>query len=331
MGAYSSWGMLALTHHALVQFAAYKAGKGEWFGLYAVLGDDVVIAEDSVAREYRRVCDRIGLGIGISKSLIAKGKTLEFAKKFFFRGEDLSGLPIKFWAAAQNTMGVAHALSAWYPEGSLANFVRALGAGFKAASRVDLPWEKIPKRLKILLVLVTQPLSGGRFAAKTWVDWLMSRSPVDFTFDADSLTEFTPWGTALQTEVLNKCMDRCEANQEDIFFKEDGSWDPAGRVVDSLANAGAVRASESLEKAVKSMKHLQKLNVKFNVVQCSAIWQQVVAVAGKVDLISPTSAKAHKREPDIKVAAVSEFYSLWQRMRRRVVEYGWKKPPTAEQ
>lgn len=325
MGAYSSWGMLAFTHHALVQFAAYRAGYTKWFALYAVLGDDVVIADDSVAREYRRVCSVIGLEIGIAKSLIAKGKTLEFAKKLFFRGEDLSGLPIKFWAAAQNTMGVAHALSAWYPGKSLATFVRALGVGFKGASKVDVVWEKLPKRLRILLVLLTQPLSGGAFAAPTWVDWLMSKSPKDFGYDKDALTEFTPWATSLIEEVLNPYRDLCERNQEDIFFSEPGSWDPAGRAVDSLANRSAVSATDSLEKAEKSMKHLQRLNIRFNVVQCSAIWQQVVAVAGKVDLISPTVVKAHKREPEVKVAPMSEFYSLWSRLRKRVTDYGWSR------
>jgi len=80
MGAYSSWGMLALTHHAMVQFCAFRAGIKGWFDLYAVLGDDLVIADSRVASKYRALCKLLGVQIGLSKSLIAKGHTLEFAK-----------------------------------------------------------------------------------------------------------------------------------------------------------------------------------------------------------------------------------------------------------
>jgi hypothetical protein len=112
MGAYSSWAMLALTHHAMVQYAAYKVGIRGWFDRYAVLGDDIVIADCRVASSYTEVCKHLGVEIGLAKSLVSEGKTLEFAKRFFRNGEDLSGLPIAFWAAARKTMGVAHALSA---------------------------------------------------------------------------------------------------------------------------------------------------------------------------------------------------------------------------
>jgi len=317
MGAYSSWGMLAIVHHAMVQFAAYRAGYVKWFDRYAVLGDDVVIACDRTADEYVKLCQLLGVEIGLAKSLIAQGKTLEFAKKFFFRGEDLSGLPIKFWAAAQNTMGVAHALSAWYPTGSLANFMRAMGSGFKMASKVDAPWERIPTRAKALLVLLTHPLTTGKFAAKTWVDWLMSRSPVDFGFDQSKLTAFTPWATGLMTEVLLPARERIDDLQEDLFFTE-RPRDPATREVDSAANKAVAEAQASIDKGEEAMKHLQKLNIKFNVIQCSAILQQVTRAADKADLISPTSVKALIRDKETKVANISGILQLWTRLRNRI-------------
>lgn len=317
MGALSSWGMLALVHHAMVQYSAYRAGWKTWFDLYAVLGDDVVIANDRVATEYRNLCEVIGVEIGIAKSLIAKGGTLEFAKKFFFRGEDLSGLPIKFWAAAQNTMGVTHALSAWYPTGTLANFLRAMGIGFKGASMGTAVWEVIPKRLRALLVLLTQPLAGGKFAAPNFVDWLMSKSPVDRRFDIDSLSRFNPWATGLQTEVIKPARDRVDEYQE-MFFQGLPS-DPALEAVNSSVNRKAVSAMDSLEKAEKSMQHLQSLDVKFNPVQCSAIFQQVVRVAEKVDDIGIAAAKAEwKTEPEVKVVNIANMYSLWERLRKRI-------------
>jgi len=320
MGAFSSWAMLALTHHALVQFAAYRAGEAKWFDLYAILGDDVVIAGDGVAREYRRICEEVGLSIGIAKSLVAKDKTLEFAKKFFFRGEVVSGLPIKYWAAAQHSGGVAHALSAWYPSGTLANFVRSLGVGFKGASKVDAPWHVVPRRLKALLVLLTQPVTGGRFAMPTWVDWLMSRSATRKVHQdvLTELTSFNPWATGLMTEVLTPARSRIDDMQEDLFFTSRGNLDPAGRLVNAAANEAVASAQKSIDLAEKSMQHLQSLNVKFNAIQTSAIFQQVTRSAEKVDLISPSAARALRRTKEVEVAPVLEFFKLWQRLRTRM-------------
>lgn len=321
MGAFSSWAMLALTHHAMVQFAAYRAQETKWFDRYAVLGDDIVIANDQVAREYRKLCNEIGLRIGIAKSLEARGKTLEFAKKFFFRGEHVSGLPVKFWAAAQHSAGVSHALSAWYPTGSLANFVRALGVGFKGASKVDAPWDAVPRRLKVLLVLLTQPVTGGRFAKRTWVDWLMSLSATSSVGQDILLTKlisFNPWATGLQTEVLTPARDRIDEMQSDIFFAEEGTWDPCGRLIDAQCNNAVASAQKSIDLAEESMKHLQRLNLKFNPVQTSAIFAQVVRSAEKVDLINPSAVRALKRTSDVEVVQVLEFFRLWVRLRRRM-------------
>jgi hypothetical protein len=53
MGAYSSWAMLALTHHVIMQVAAFRAGWRHMFPYYVVLGDDIVIRDSRVAGEYR--------------------------------------------------------------------------------------------------------------------------------------------------------------------------------------------------------------------------------------------------------------------------------------
>lgn len=85
MGALTSWGMLAFTHHFLVQWSAHRAEVTlgtEWFEDYAILGDDIVIANKHVASEYVKVCALIGVEIGLVKSLLSKsGKALEFAKR----------------------------------------------------------------------------------------------------------------------------------------------------------------------------------------------------------------------------------------------------------
>jgi len=104
MGALTSWAMLALTHHALVQWAAHRAGVikiGEWFEDYAILGDDLVIANQRVASVYLDVMRQLGVGVGLHKSLIsATGTALEFAKRFIVLGANLSPISLRELVAA---------------------------------------------------------------------------------------------------------------------------------------------------------------------------------------------------------------------------------------
>jgi hypothetical protein len=87
MGALSSWAMLALTHHVIVRIAAHRVGELN-FQDYAVLGDDIVICSDSVAKSYHwLMTEWLGVDINLSKSLISK-HSFEFAKRLVcFDGE----------------------------------------------------------------------------------------------------------------------------------------------------------------------------------------------------------------------------------------------------
>jgi hypothetical protein len=80
MGAYSSWAMLAISHHVIVQCAALNAGI-IGFTDYCVLGDDIVIANDKVAAEYLTLMKLLGVDINLSKSLNSTSFA-EFAKKW---------------------------------------------------------------------------------------------------------------------------------------------------------------------------------------------------------------------------------------------------------
>jgi len=82
MGAYSSWAMLALTHHVIVQVAALRVGWSSVFPYYCVLGDDVVIADAVVAEAYRSLMTALGVPINMSKSLVSEKGCLEFAKRW---------------------------------------------------------------------------------------------------------------------------------------------------------------------------------------------------------------------------------------------------------
>jgi len=72
--------MLALTHHFIVGMAANRVGK-LGFDHYALLGDDIVIADKSVADSYYMIMTEIlGVQINLSKSLVSSN-SFEFAKR----------------------------------------------------------------------------------------------------------------------------------------------------------------------------------------------------------------------------------------------------------
>jgi len=96
MGAYSSFPMLALSHHVIVQIAARRAGYSVWFPNYALLGDDIVIGCPKVAPHYLLIMrDILGVDINLSKSLQSDIGVLEFAKRLFKDRTDLSPISPK--------------------------------------------------------------------------------------------------------------------------------------------------------------------------------------------------------------------------------------------
>lgn len=92
MGAYSSWTAFAVTHHVIVRLAAVRAGLKPSFSGYALLGDDIVITNDAVAKEYLAIMEQIGVSISETKSHVSHD-TFEFAKRWISRGTEVTGAP----------------------------------------------------------------------------------------------------------------------------------------------------------------------------------------------------------------------------------------------
>jgi hypothetical protein len=101
MGALGSWSMMSITHHALVRFSAFRAGLDKFVD-YLVLGDDLVIANTAVADAYRDVCSQFGIPIGLPKSYSSVEGFLEFARRTYLNGVDLS--PISFRDYLDNSL-----------------------------------------------------------------------------------------------------------------------------------------------------------------------------------------------------------------------------------
>jgi hypothetical protein len=92
MGAYSSWPAMALTHHLIVRVAALRAGFPH-FTSYALLGDDLVIANAVVAEQYRILCTQLDMPISEQKTHVSND-TFEFAKRWFHKGLEVTGFSI---------------------------------------------------------------------------------------------------------------------------------------------------------------------------------------------------------------------------------------------
>jgi len=97
MGLYSSWPALALTNHVLIRLAA-KSINIDKFSDYIVLGDDVVIFSRDVAIAYQDVLDKIGVKTDPIDSFYDEiSSSLEFAKRLFRNGVEISPLPIRLF------------------------------------------------------------------------------------------------------------------------------------------------------------------------------------------------------------------------------------------
>lgn len=97
MGALSSWAVFTLTHHLIVQYCAKKENKFP-FENYIILGDDIVIKDNTIARSYIKFMTKLGVDISQQKTHVSKD-TYEFAKRWIrYDGvsfKELSPIPLK--------------------------------------------------------------------------------------------------------------------------------------------------------------------------------------------------------------------------------------------
>jgi hypothetical protein len=95
MGALSSWSSMAMVHHFLVQYSAWKCGYLTWFSDYLVLGDDVVIANKRVAEMYQAILLSFGIQIGLAKSFISTTGMFNFANQSYVGFHNISPLSLR--------------------------------------------------------------------------------------------------------------------------------------------------------------------------------------------------------------------------------------------
>lgn len=171
MGAYSSWAMLALTHHFLVQLSARRAGAREWFTKYAVLGDDVLIWDRHVVHQYLELMKELGVEISMHKSLVSNNGTFEYAKRFVSKGVDCTPLPLREAAAASSSLDALLLLlnkfrRDWRP----ADVLAFLGKGYKVRGSLSKALRRQSRVVARTLVFLAQPRMS-QISFVSWYQW----------------------------------------------------------------------------------------------------------------------------------------------------------------
>lgn len=183
MGAYGHWAVFSLGHHILVQFAAYQAYSTlTWFQNYALLGDDIVIADANVAEFYLALLRAMGVEVGLAKSIVSHNGIVEFAKRLWRVNADgslvdLSGISLKEIGAAYANPDVLDGLLSHTDvrdsQAAMTRITRLLGLGSRALSRLHMPLSSMRPYIKSLILLITRP--GAAFGMESFEQWIAQR------------------------------------------------------------------------------------------------------------------------------------------------------------
>lgn len=93
MGAYSSFTSFAICHHFFVYLACKRAKKNWKKCKYMILGDDIVIAHDDVAMEYKKLLTEWDIPFNKDKTITSRFG-FEFAKQVRLHNVNISPFPL---------------------------------------------------------------------------------------------------------------------------------------------------------------------------------------------------------------------------------------------
>lgn len=169
LGYYASWALFALSHHLVVWYAAERVYPAVYFQKYAALGDDVIIADDMVAQEYKTLVQRLGVSISEQKPLISHSGAGEFAKKFRVSNmrKDMSPISIRALKNFYHPYGLM-ALNEKYKLSNFRLLCRVGGAGHKRLARLSSILKS--KKYSRLYAMYSRPTGGS-----TALEWFLGR------------------------------------------------------------------------------------------------------------------------------------------------------------
>ena len=205
----TSWPLFAFTHHLVVWWSANKVYPGSRFTKYAVLGDDVLIADKNVALVYASVLDNLGVSISKSKSLISKIGCVEFAKRFLVNQLrlELSPISVRCLSNFFHPYGT-YAIRFKYSIKRFSTFCRVGGVGYRSLGRLSNKMSLLQRRRHLMWTRPMLPielwLGRGRplnpyikghlvrFLRRRLVPRDLQYPPIDL-FEQSGMSDFLEW------------------------------------------------------------------------------------------------------------------------------------------
>lgn len=170
MGAYSSWAMLAVTHHFIVQYCAHLVypNLNKLFQDYMVLGDDLLVLDKKVALKYLEVMKLLGVGVNMHKSLVSNLGYGEFAKRFLSPQGEIQGVSLREFNSLNSIaslIAVGSKLNV-----SMSSFLLTLGFGSKSSGHATLPFSRLSFKSCIHHICKSPLLDPSVL----WYNWFVS-------------------------------------------------------------------------------------------------------------------------------------------------------------
>jgi hypothetical protein len=168
MGALSSWAMLALTHHMILQHISVSLGnrRDVWEDRYEVLGDDIIIFDSALAHKYLDYMSQLGVPINTYKSVVStRAPVVEYAKRTAIGIQDVSPVSWKMFIKQDSFAGRLSIVSYFWNKGLIDHPIALYRVIIGAAL-----WDKRPLKDKLssLGILSTLVQSG-----KIPLDWVL--------------------------------------------------------------------------------------------------------------------------------------------------------------
>lgn len=93
MGLLSSWPVFAFTHHAFMEWCAWRCGIRSYKS-YIVLGDDIICNNKEVSDLYQASIKQLGVSVSATKCTSSENGYAEFAKRLFTPEGEVTGIPV---------------------------------------------------------------------------------------------------------------------------------------------------------------------------------------------------------------------------------------------
>jgi len=141
-----------------------------------VLGDDIVIFDKDVAREYLAIMKDLGVDINLTKSLVSKD-TFEFAKRVIALKGNLSMVSFKELDVSMASLDALSLMISKFSEVTIKPSVilRLRGYGYRVLSTFTAPLERLPLHLRHLVLWLSFP-GRSPYAMPDYTSWFALRS-----------------------------------------------------------------------------------------------------------------------------------------------------------